>query len=106
MSTVMTELSLLEDHPGRRVTHGEAIRATIFTLIHLCAESVLDTLPVEKRFNILENPKYQKFMERLVDDLIQPESAIREITIDARLERRIRSKIHKCIGRLVWYRVK
>ena len=106
MSTVMTELSLLEDHPGRRVTHGEAIRATIFTLINQCAESVLDNLTAEERSNILENPKYRKFMERLADDLVQPESAIHEITIDARLERRIRSRIRKCIERLAWYRVR
>lgn len=101
----LAELAMLEDHECR-VTHAEAIRSEVLSMIYGIAEPILDEYSVEQRRNVFENPKYGKFMERLADDLIQPESAIHEITIDSRLERRIRSRIRKCIERLAWYRVK
>lgn len=105
-TSALAELAMLEDHPERRVTHAEAIRSEVLSMIYEIADSLLDEWSVEQRRNVFENPKYFKFVEQLADDLIQPESTIHEIIRDARLERRIRSKIRKRIERLAWYRIK
>ena len=94
------KLNELHDNPNLRATHAEALRAEILEILADIKDEILDELHPMDRAPILDNPEHEEIVQQWADDLIQPDSAQREIRFDSNLHSHVRRRMRRALLRL------